>query len=89
MAKTFTTRAAALAHIAQTKVRVRRIIQYHNRANAAGAGRAKSTPRNPVPNVGRAAGREVDRATEDQDQTLKLDLVEHQEHLQDQLEPHN
>ncbi len=56
MAKEFTTEAAANAHIAQTRRRVRRIIQYHNRANAAGAGRAGNPPpRNPVPNVGRAA----------------------------------
>ena len=58
MKKTFATRREAEAHIRETKNRVSKIINYHNRANADGASRVNHPPpRRAVQNVGRAAGR--------------------------------
>ena len=56
MKKTFETRREAEAHIRETKNRVSKIINYHNRANASGSSRVNHPPpRRAVPNVGRAA----------------------------------
>jgi len=56
MKKTFATRREAEAHIRETKNRVSKIINYHNRANASGSSRVNHPPpRRAVPNVGRAA----------------------------------